>query len=147
MAFGLIWVLILRFTRSIRCETVDERNNNLLDVDFGVELGCSGQEGAKSMKVKFIREYLKQHVRILLTSTRRKKYTYLNNDFHEIFLCNDVFAIDNLLHYTRQDCALVHIEINAIKLAETNQVGANEDPQVLPLQFALFSVPGMSLVL
>jgi hypothetical protein len=53
--------------------------------------------------------------------------TYLDDDLHKILLCNYVLAVDNLFQYTRKNCPLVHVQIDSVQLAETDEVGPYED--------------------
>jgi hypothetical protein len=40
--------------------------------------------------------------------------TYLNYDFHEVFLGNDILTLDNLLKNGGEDAILVELQIDAI---------------------------------
>ena len=84
-----------------------------------------------------------------LASTRSTKaiLTYLNDDFHEIFLRNDVFTVDDLFQHTRQDDGPVHFQVDAVQLTESNQVCAHKNAQLLALHLALLSISGQALVL
>ena len=39
---------------------------------------------------------------------------YLDDDFHEIFLGDDVFAVDDLLEDAWEDGTLVHVEVDTV---------------------------------
>jgi hypothetical protein len=49
LALRLLWVLAFSFPRSIGGETINQRNDNLLDVHFWMELGGGREEGPKGM--------------------------------------------------------------------------------------------------
>ena len=42
---------------------------------------------------------------------------------------------------------MVHVQIDAVELGETDEIGADEDTQVATLHFALFAVARVTLVL
>ena len=65
---------------------------------------------------------------------------YLDNHFHEVFLRDDVLAADDLLQNARENIRGVHLEIHAVELAETDEVCADEDTEVLAFDLALLSV-------
>jgi hypothetical protein len=62
LPFGLLRIFTLRFARGVGGETVDEGNDNLLDVDFRVQLGCGRKERAEGVEMEFIRKNLKNEV-------------------------------------------------------------------------------------
>lgn len=62
LSLRLLGVLVLRFARRIGCEAVNKRNDNLLDVDFRVQLCGCGEERAESVEVEFVGEHLKPTV-------------------------------------------------------------------------------------
>ena len=72
---------------------------------------------------------------------------YLDNHFHEVFLRNDVLAADDLLEDAGEDDALVHVEVDAVELAEAHEVGPDEDAQLAPFHLALLAVAGVALML
>ena len=58
MPFRLLGILVLGLTCSVNRKTVNERDDNLLDVDLGVQLRRGGEEGAESVEVEVVREDL-----------------------------------------------------------------------------------------
>src|SRR5258706_4859925 len=74
-------------------------------------------------------------------SVHKKRTPHLNHDFHQVLLSDDVLAIDNLLQNTGKDSLLVHIQIDAVELAETDEVCSDEDAQIAPLELTLFAFP------
>jgi hypothetical protein len=72
---------------------------------------------------------------------------YLNDHFHQVFLGNNVFAVDDLLQNTGENGALVHVQIDTVKLAEPDEICADQDAQLAALQFAFFAVSRVPLVL
>ena len=67
--------------------------------------------------------------------------TYLDNDFHEILLSNNILAVDDLFQDAREDGLLVHFQVDPIQLTKSDQIGSNEDAQFTSLHFALFPIP------
>lgn len=65
---------------------------------------------------------------------------HLDDDLHQVLLCNHVAAVDDLLENVGQDDAAVHVEVDAVELAQSHEVGANEDPQLTPLHLAALAV-------
>lgn len=55
-------------------------------------------------------------VRIRSQGDRFPVRTYLNDDLHQIFLCNHVLAPDDLLKDSRQDAPHIHVQIDALEL-------------------------------
>jgi hypothetical protein len=51
--------------------------------------------------------------------------THLDHNFHEVFLGNDILALDNLFKNGREDAILVELQINAVKLREANEICAD----------------------
>lgn len=41
---------------------------------------------------------------------------HLNEDFHQILLCDFIFAVDDLLKDTGQNSASVHLYVHALQL-------------------------------
>jgi hypothetical protein len=80
-------------------------------------------------------------------SAHEQRTPHLDYDLHQVLLRNDVLAIDDLLQNTGKDGLLVHLQIDAIQLAEPDQVGPNKDTQIAPLVFAFVAFPRMALVL
>ena len=72
---------------------------------------------------------------------------HLNHHLHEVFLSNHVLATDDLLQNTRQNSTLVHIEVYTIQLAKADKVSSNKNSKFASLQFSLFSIPRVSLML
>lgn len=73
--------------------------------------------------------------------------THLYDNLHQIFLRDDVLAIDDLLQDGGENELLIHIQIHAIELGKTDEVRANEYSQIAPLHFALLTIPRVTLVL
>ncbi len=128
MPLDLLWTVVLCFAGCIRREAVDECNDDLLDVDLGVKGCTSGEERAQGAKVKVVGKDLDDHL-------------------HEILLCDDIFAVNDLLEDGREDGALVHLEIDAFELAESDEVGADEDAQLFAFHLAFLAVSGVTLML
>ena len=47
LTFRLLWIFVLRFAGCVGGKTVDEGNDNLLDVDGRLELRCGREKGPK----------------------------------------------------------------------------------------------------
>ena len=80
-------------------------------------------------------------------SFHEKRAPYLDYNFHQVLLRNDVLAIDDLFQNTGEDSLLVHIQIDAVELTEPDEVGPDKDAQIAPLVLALFAFPRVALVL
>lgn len=52
-----------------------------------------------------------------LTTIMPKAESYLDDDFHQVLLSDDILAVDHLFHDAWQDCALVHLKVDTIELA------------------------------
>lgn len=128
LSLGFLRIFALSFAGSICCESVNESNDNLLDIDFRVKLGGGGEERAKGVKVEFICEDLDDHL-------------------HQIFLSYDVLAVDDLFENAGKDGALVLVEIDTVELAEPYEICPHEDAQFASLQFAFFTIAGVTLML
>ena len=64
----------------------------------------------------------------------------LNDHFHQVFLGNDVFAIDDLFEDDGDEyCDGLH-QVNAFELGQTDEVGTDEDTKVFSLHFAFLAV-------
>lgn len=72
---------------------------------------------------------------------------YLDDNFHKVFLGNDILAAHDLLQDAGQDNLLIHVEVYAIELAQTDEVRANKYAQLFALQLALFTVTRVPLML
>jgi len=72
---------------------------------------------------------------------------YLNNNFHKIFLRDDIFAIDDLLENAWKNGFLVHFQIHAIQLTQPNQICAYQDTKFATLHLTFLAVPRMTLML
>ena len=128
LPFRLLGILVLGLACCVGGLTVDERNDNLLDVDFGVQLRGCGEEGAESVEVELVREDL-DHTGVGTRPylTHLNTTAYLDHDLHKILLRNDVLANNNLLQDTRKDNLLIHVEVYALQLAQADEVRADED--------------------
>jgi hypothetical protein len=42
--------------------------------------------------------------------------TYLDDNFHKIFLSNNVLALDNLLKNGREDAILIEVQVDTVEL-------------------------------
>lgn len=82
-----------------------------------------------------------------MTTNERRRATHLDDDLHQILLCDDVLAVDDLLQYCWEYTLLVHFQIDTIELGKTNKVGADEDTQVATFHFPLVPVAGVALML
>lgn len=72
---------------------------------------------------------------------------YLDDHFHQVLLRNNVLAIDDLLQDAWENCTLVHVEVDTIKLAKPNKICSDQDTQFAALQFTFLAVSRVSLVL
>lgn len=144
-------VLILRLARGIRREPIDERNHDLLDVDARMEGGGGGEKRPEGVQVEVVGEDLCRG-RARQPSLRRSRNgasggRYLDDDLHEVLLRNHIPTPDDLLQHPRQNPTDVHVQIDAFELAQPDEIRADQDPQLLSLQLALFALTGMPLVL
>jgi hypothetical protein len=73
--------------------------------------------------------------------------THLDHDFHEVFLGNDILALDDLLENGREDVILVKLQINAVELREANEICADQNTKVFPFSLTLLAVARVTLVL
>lgn len=96
------------------------------------------------MKMEIIREDLmatKMYLRMRATDTDDVyAQTYLDDYLHKVLLRNNILTLHDLLQYRWQNRPLVHIQIHAVKLAEPNEVRADQDPELPPLHLALLPV-------
>lgn len=77
----------------------------------------------------------------------REVDAHLDDDLHEVFLRDNVFAVDDLFEHAGKDDAPVHFQIDAVELTEADQVGPDEDAQLAPLEFPPVAVARESAVL
>lgn len=73
--------------------------------------------------------------------------THLDDDLHQILLGDNVLAVDDLLQYRGEYVPLVHVQIDAIELGETDEICADEDTQVTTFHLALLAVARVTLML
>ena len=73
--------------------------------------------------------------------------THLNHDFHEVFLGNNILALDDLLENGGEDVILVELQINAVELRKANEICADQNTKVFPFGLALLAVARVALVL
>lgn len=52
----------------------------------------------------------------------------LYDHFHQVLLCDYIFAIYHLLQDAGQDDALIHVEVDAVELTAPNEIGPHENP-------------------
>lgn len=74
-------------------------------------------------------------------------HSYLNHNLHQILLRNHIFTINDLFQDSGEDAVLVHFEVYAVELGESDEVGTNQDTEVAALHLAFFAVAGVALVL
>lgn len=79
--------------------------------------------------------------------SRAEESADLDDDLHEVLLGDNVLAVDDLLEHARQDEALVHAEVDALELAEADEVGADEDAKLLALHLTLLALARVARVL
>lgn len=118
----------LLVTLMVRGESIDQRDDDGLDVHAGLELRARLQERIQRLQMELVGEHL-------------------DDALHEIFLRDGVAAADDLLEDARQDDLLVDLEVHRLQLGQTDKVGADEDLQLLALLLAARLLAGMSLVL
>jgi hypothetical protein len=73
--------------------------------------------------------------------------THLDHDFHEVFLGNNILALDDLLENGGEDGILVEVQINAVELRKANEICADQDTKVFPFGLTLLAVARVTLVL
>jgi hypothetical protein len=73
--------------------------------------------------------------------------THLDYDFHEVFLGNNILALDDLLENGREDGILVELQIDAVKLREANEICADQNTKIFTFGLALLAVARVTLVL
>jgi hypothetical protein len=93
-----------------------------------VEIGTCSQELAEGMEVEIIGKDLDDH-------------------FHEVVLCNDVFTIDDLFQDGRKDCTAVHFQIYSFHLRESDEVGTDQDSEISSFKLSLLPLSGVALML
>jgi hypothetical protein len=71
----------------------------------------------------------------------------LNDDFHEVFLGDHVFAVYDLLHNTWQDCVFIQRQVNSVQLGEPNKICADEDAEFSSFQLAFLPIARVPLML
>ena len=81
------------------------------------------------------------------SSNEVSRMTYLNNNFHEVLLCNRILAADNLLKDAWKDNSPVQIEVDTIKLTKSHQICPNKDTKLTSFHLAFFMITGVTLVL
>ena len=65
---------------------------------------------------------------------------YLYDNFHQVLLRNDILAADDLLKNARENVALIHVQVDAIQLTKSDQIGTNENAEVPTLHLAFLAV-------
>jgi hypothetical protein len=73
--------------------------------------------------------------------------THLDHDFHEVFLGNNILALDDLLENGGEDGISVELQIDAVELREANEICANQNTKVFPFRLTLLAVARVTLVL
>ena len=73
--------------------------------------------------------------------------THLDHNFHEVFLGDNILALDHLLKNSGEDVILVKLQINAVELRKANEVCADQNAKVFTLGLALLAVARVTLVL
>lgn len=59
----------------------------------------------------------------------------------------NVLAANYLLQNAGKDVALVHLQVNAVKLTEPDEIRANQNSKVFPFHLPLLAIPRVTLVL
>jgi hypothetical protein len=72
---------------------------------------------------------------------------HLNHNLHQVLLRNHIPTVHDLLQHTRQNRPLVHLQVDALELAQPDEVRSDEDTQVAALEFATLAVAGETGVL
>lgn len=111
-------------------------NYNPTSTYFRVKLAASGQQGAQSLQVEFIREGLHNITLVLPLPHGLHKATYLDDDLHQILLSNTITALNDLLQNARQDVAFVGLDID-FDLTQSLQVFADKRGQIFAFLFSL----------
>jgi len=133
-------------------KTVNHGDDDVLDVDVLLELGAGVQEGLERAQVELIVEDL-------------------DDDLHKVLLGEVVLAADDLIKDVGEDklkffccCCfqynffakkkkkkesylLIGAQVNTFELAQTLEVGADEDTELATLLLAAFALAGEALVL
>jgi hypothetical protein len=73
--------------------------------------------------------------------------THLDHDFHEVFLGNNILALDDLLENSGEDVILVELQINAVELRKANEICADQNTKIFPFGLTLLAVARVTLVL
>jgi len=66
--------------------------------------------------------------------------THLDHDFHEVFLGNNILALDDLLENGGEDGISVELQIDAVELREANEICADQNTKVFPFRLTLLAV-------
>lgn len=65
---------------------------------------------------------------------------HLDDDLHQVLLRDYVLAVHDLLQHTRKDRPPVHLQVNAFKLTQPNEIGPDENSQLPSLHLATFTI-------
>lgn len=76
-----------------------------------------------------------------------KSTTYLDDNFHQILLGDNVFTVNHLFKDARKNHSLVQVQVHAVKLTESHQIRPNKDTEFASFHFTFFPVARMSLML
>ena len=72
---------------------------------------------------------------------------HLDHNFHEVFLGDNILALDNLLKNGGEDGILVELQINAVELREADEICADQNAKVFAFGLTLLAVTRVALVL
>lgn len=128
LALLLLGVLVLGFSGGVRGQSVDKRNDDLLDVHTRVKLCHLRQERRERVQVELIGEHL-------------------NDNLHEVLLRDHVLTAHDLLEHGGQNDALVHVDVDALELRQADEICTDKNSQVPSLGFTLLAFSRVALVL
>jgi len=93
-----------------------------------VQVGACREERTEGVKMKVVRENL-------------------DDGLHEVFLGDNVLAIDNLFQNRREDGMAVHVQVDAFELGKTDKIRSDENTEISTLHLAAVAFTGMALML
>lgn len=71
--------------------------------------------------------------------------SYLDDAFHEVFLSDGILALHNLLQDWWKNDVLVRGSIDVFKVAQTHEIGSDQQPQLTTLSLTGSAVLGVTL--
>ena len=75
--------------------------------------------------MEFICEYLRE--KCLALVKKKIEMKDLNDNFHQVFLCDDVLTVNNLFQDTWKYGFVIHFQVYPVQLAQPNKIGTNQD--------------------